>query len=72
MPRRTADVVALILATTVATIGITTAIAVLWLTVNHPEQDVDRLMDGVGRLVGVLTGALVGYMAGRRINGHED
>ncbi len=67
MPRQTADLIALVLAATVAGVTIATAIVALYVIVVHPEQDVVRLLDAIGRVIGVLTGALVGYMAGRRV-----
>jgi uncharacterized membrane protein YqjE len=67
VPRQTADLIALVLAATVAGVTIATAIVTLYVIVVHPEQDVVRLLDAIGRVIGVLTGALVGYMAGRRV-----
>lgn len=69
MPRQTADVVALLLALILTVVTIATAIAVLYVVVTHPEQDVSRAAEAIGRIVAVITAALVGYMAGRRVNG---
>ena len=69
MPRQTADLIALILAVVVALITVATALALLFIELTHPEQDTSVAGDFVGQVVSVLVAALVGYMAGRRING---
>ena len=67
MPRRTSDVIALMLTFAVVVVVIGTAAAILYISITHPEQDSTRAADAVGRILGVLVGAIVGYMAGRQI-----
>lgn len=70
MPRQTADLVALILAVVVAVTVVLTVFVIGWVTINQPDQDLSDAADAIGRIVGVLVAALVGYMAGRRVNGN--
>lgn len=70
MPRQTADLIALILAMIVAVVVVGTALTLLWIEVFHPDQSTEVAGDFVSRVVGTLVAALVGYMAGRRINGN--
>ena len=72
MPRQTADLVALILAIVVAIVVIFTAVATLYVVVTNPTQDVSRAADAIGRITSVIVAALVGYMAGRRIDGSAE
>ena len=67
MPRHTADIVALMLAFVVVVVTILTAISILYIQITNPSQDVSRGADAIGRIISVITAALVGYMAGRRI-----
>jgi hypothetical protein len=69
MPHQTADVIALILAVVVAIVVITTTLALLYIEVTHPDQDTISAADAIGRIISVIVAALVGYMAGRRVNG---
>ena len=55
----------------VVVVVIATAFTILYISITHPEQDSTRAADAVGRILGVLVGAIVGYMAGRRINGYH-
>lgn len=71
MPRQTSDLIALILASVVALVVLLTAITLLYLTVTHPERDTATGVDAMGKIISVLVGALVGFMAGRRVNGHS-
>ncbi len=68
MPRQTADVVALILAVVVAVVVVATALSILYIQITTPGQDVSRAADAIGRIVSVIVAALVGYMAGRRVD----
>ena len=73
MPKNTPDLVALILALIVGAVTIATGAAMLYIVLTNPEQDIERLADAMGNIIGVLTAALVGYLAGRRVtngNGH--
>jgi hypothetical protein len=70
MPRQTADLIALILAVVVAIVVVATAVTLLYVQVIHPGQAVDAAADFVSRITSILVAALVGYMAGRRVNGH--
>jgi hypothetical protein len=70
MPKATADLVALILAAVVAIVVTLTAITLLWLAATGQERDVSNAADAIGRIISVLVGALVGYMAGRKVNGN--
>ena len=70
MPRQTADIVALILAGTVAIVVIATTLTLLYLRLSNPTADPIPAAMSIGRLVEVIVAALIGYMAGRRINGH--
>lgn len=70
VPRQTADLVALILAGIVAVVVILTAVALLYVQVTNPGQSVEEAGDFVSRVISVLVAALVGYMAGRRMNGN--
>jgi hypothetical protein len=65
VPKKTADLVALILAVVVAVVVILTAVTLLWISVNNPQQDIVGAADAIGRIVGTIVAALVGYMAGR-------
>lgn len=69
MPKNTADMVALILAGIVAIVTITTALALLYVSITNPGQDLSRAAEAISRITSVLIAALVGYMAGRRVNG---
>jgi uncharacterized protein (DUF3084 family) len=69
MPRQTADLVALILAGVVAIVVVLTTLALLYVQIINPRQDIAAAGDFVSRIISVLVAALVGYMAGRRING---
>jgi len=73
VPRQTADVIALVLVIVVAVVVISTTLAILYIQLVNPAQDVARAADAIGRIVSVIVAALVGYMAGRQIrngNGH--
>ena len=69
MPRNTADTVALILTGVVAIVTVITAMALLYVSIVSPGQDITRAAEAVSRILSVLIAALVGYMAGRRVNG---
>lgn len=69
MPRQTADTIALILAGVVAVITVGTAAVLLWIELTHPDQQTSDAADFVGRVVTTLIAALVGFMAGRQLNG---
>lgn len=71
MPRQTADLVALILVLVVAAVVIATSLTILYITLTNPTQDIVRAVDAIGRIISVIIAALVGYMAGRRINGNH-
>ena len=70
-PQNTADLVALILAVIVAITVVGTAIVLLYVELRSPDQDTSAAADFVSRVVSVLVAALVGFMAGRRINGNH-
>jgi len=72
VPRQTADLVALILAIVVALVVILTAVVLLYIALTQPGRDMADVADAIGRIVAVLVGALVGYMAGRRTNGGSE
>ena len=69
MPRSTADTIALILALVVSIVVVATALAMLYIQITNPGQDVVGAADAIGRIVSVIIAALVGYMAGRQTNG---
>lgn len=71
MPRQTPDVVALILASTVAIVVVSTTLALLYLRLTQPEADPSDAAMSIGRLVEVIVAALIGYLAGRRVNGQH-
>lgn len=71
MPRQTPDLVALILASTVAIVVISTTLALLYLRLTQPDADATPAAMSIGRLVEVIVAALIGYLAGRRVNGHS-
>lgn len=70
MVGNTADLVALILAAVVAVVIVLTTIALLYLAVTGSDQDMSQASDAISRFISVIIAALVGYMAGRRVNGH--
>jgi len=70
MPHQTADLIALILAVVVAVVIISTTIALLYLSVTGSDASVAYAADAISRFVSVIIAALVGYMAGRRLNGN--
>ena len=70
-PRQTADLVALILASVVAVVIITTTVTLLYLAVVGSDADVSLASDAISRFISVILAALVGYMAGRRVNGSQ-
>lgn len=70
MPRQTADTVALILAVTVAVVVVMTTLVLLYVQAVDPSADTAYAADAISRLVSVMVAALVGYLAGRRVNGH--
>lgn len=70
-PQNTADLIALILAGILGVVVITTTIALLYISATNPEQDIARAGEAIGRIIAVIVAALVGYMAGRRINGNH-
>ncbi len=69
MPRQTADVIALIFGAVVGLVVVATTFSVLYIKITHPEQDTTPATTVIAQLVGVLVAALVGYMAGRNVNG---
>ena len=69
-PRQTADLIALILSIVVAVVTVLTAITLLYIEVTHPDQDTGSAAEAISRILSVLIAALVGYMAGRRVNGN--
>lgn len=70
MPRQTPDVIALILAVTVGFVVVLTTMALLFQRLMNPSSDPVPTAQAIGQIVAVLVGALVGYMAGRRVNGN--
>jgi len=68
MPTHPADIVALILAVVVAITVVITVLVVGWVTINQPDEDLSDAADAIGRIVGVIVAALVGYMAGRKVS----
>lgn len=70
MPHRTADVIALMLASAVFIVVVSTTLALLYVRLTDPTADPTEAATTIGRLVEVIVAALIGYMAGRRINGH--
>lgn len=70
MKRSTADIIALILAVLVAVVVLMATAASLWIAINYPTDRVLVALDAVSKLINVLVGALIGFMAGRRLNGH--
>ncbi len=69
MPRRTADLIALLLACVVSLVVLATAFTLLYISITNPRQDTGYAADAISRIISVLVAALVGYMAGRRMNG---
>lgn len=69
MPRETADLVALILATVVAFVILATTVVLLYVAVTGSDQDTGFAAEAISRFVSVIIAALVGYMAGRRVSG---
>lgn len=69
MPKQTADLVALILTAIVGIVVVGTAAVLLVLAVVQPEQDTTGAAEFVSRVVGILVAALVGFMAGRQVEG---
>jgi hypothetical protein len=67
--RQTADLVALILASVVAVAVVGTVLVILWNELTVPEYDAGDAADGISKIISTLIGALVGYMAGRKVNG---
>jgi hypothetical protein len=65
-----ADLVALILAVVVAVVIVLTTVALLYLAVTGSDADMSQASDAISRFISVIIAALVGYMAGRRVNGH--
>lgn len=70
MPRQTADLVALILAVVVAIVIVATTFALLYVSIAGTSTDIGYAADAISRFVSVIIAALVGYMAGRRVNGN--
>lgn len=70
MPRQTADLVALILAFVVAAVILSTTFALLYVSITDSTANVAFAADAISRFVSVIIAALVGYMAGRRVNGN--
>lgn len=69
MPKQTADWIALLLAGVVAIVVILTSLFLLYVQLVHPGQDTEYAAEQISRIISVLVAALVGYMAGRRVNG---
>jgi hypothetical protein len=69
MPRQTPDLVALILTLVVAIVVVATVLAMIYILLTNPTQDISRAADAIGRIVSVIIAAVVGYLAGRRVNG---
>ena len=67
MPRQTADVIALILACVVAIVIVLTTLTLLYLSVTGSIASTGFAADAISRFVSVIIAALVGYMAGRRV-----
>lgn len=70
--RDTADTVALILAMVVAIVIVLTTVVLLWLSITGTPNNTSVAADAISRFVSVIIAALVGYMAGRRVNGAAD
>jgi len=70
MPRQTADVVALILAGVVAFVIVITTVALLYMALIGEASRYSTAADAISRFISVIIAALVGYMAGRKINGN--
>ena len=69
MHRQTGDLVALILASVVAVVIITTTLTMLYIAVTGSDADVSLASDAISRFISVIIAALVGFMAGQRVNG---
>ena len=69
--RTASDLVVLIIAGTIAIMLIFSAVSILVLKLIHPEIDVDGLIRVETEILGVLTGAVVGFLGGRSIGRHE-
>jgi hypothetical protein len=69
VPQQTADVIALILTGVVAVVVLLTAVGVIWIEITQPRGEIDQAVDAIGRILAALVAALVGYMAGRKVNG---
>jgi hypothetical protein len=52
----------------VAVVTLLTALTLAYTKIVHPEINGDQAFDAMGRIISVLVGALVGYMAGRRVD----
>lgn len=70
-PQNTADLVALILAGIVAITVVGTVAALLFIELRSPDQDTSGAADAISRITSVLVAALVGFMAGRKVNGNH-
>jgi hypothetical protein len=64
--RPTADVVLLILVTLLALVVAVTTIGVMTLTITRPDLDLTVAVNNLGNTTSALTGAVLGFLAGRR------
>lgn len=63
--RPTGDLVVLMLAAMVALVALLSATAVLVLAVLDPARDLTLAIQGITDFMGIIVGAVVGFVAGR-------
>jgi hypothetical protein len=64
--RSTADLVLLILVALLALVVAVTTIGVITLTIFRPDLNLTVAVNNLGNTTSALTGAVLGYLAGRR------
>lgn len=67
--RPTADLVILFLAGLVGIVILTMLVFIAWVSVYNPEVKITDLAIRIAAITNTLTGAIVGYVAGRGVNG---
>lgn len=67
--RPTNEVVMIILSLTVGLILLITIVMIGVIEIVHPELNTDEAIGAVSGTISVLVGAIVGYLAGKRVDG---
>jgi hypothetical protein len=68
--RETREVVLIVFAVTIAAVVVSAVVGLLAIELVHPETDTYNALNAVWNVAALMLGAVVGYLFGRRRNGH--